>query len=50
MLSKMGRLSSEIIEELAPVVGEELGWSTSHVEFEIDRTVEILKENHGISI
>jgi hypothetical protein len=50
MLSKMGRLSSEIIEELAHVVGEKLGWSTSHIEYEIDRAIEILRENHGISI
>lgn len=50
MLSKLGRLSSEIIEELAHVIGEELGWSTSHIENEIDRAVEILRENHGISI
>ena len=50
MLSKLGRLSSEIIEEIAHVIGEELGWSTSHIENEIDRAVEILRENHGVSM
>lgn len=50
MLSKQERISSDIIEELAHVIGEELSWSASHIEKEIDRTVELLRENHGISV
>jgi glycerol-3-phosphate dehydrogenase len=50
MLSKIGRLSREIIQELADAIGKELEWSTERTQNEVDRSIEILREHHGISI
>jgi glycerol-3-phosphate dehydrogenase len=48
MLGMLGRLTPEIIEELARAVGNALGWNEEQKVAEVARTLSILAERHGV--
>ena len=48
MLAMMGRIRREMIEELADVIGNALGWSEEQKATEAARTQSILTDRHGV--
>jgi hypothetical protein len=48
MLAMLGRVTSETIEELARLLGNELGWNEERKTAEVARTLSILAEKHGV--
>lgn len=49
-LAWLGQTTLPIIEELAEVMGNVLGWSDAQQNTEIERTVEILRDKHGVTL
>jgi glycerol-3-phosphate dehydrogenase len=47
-LAFVGHLTTELVEEVASVVADELGWSAERTRAEIDRTWQILADRHGV--
>jgi glycerol-3-phosphate dehydrogenase len=47
-LAWLGRLSKDLLIEAAGVIGEELNWSDTKKDQEINRTCEILGKRHGV--
>ncbi len=47
-LAWLGRLSKHLLIEAAGVIGEELNWSETKKQQEINRTCEILEKRHGV--
>ena len=50
MLAMLGRVTSEMIEELARALGNELGWNAEQKAAEVARTLSILGERHGVRL
>jgi glycerol-3-phosphate dehydrogenase len=50
MLAMMGRVRRELIEEVADVIGNVLGWNAEHKATETARTLSILKDRHGVHL
>jgi glycerol-3-phosphate dehydrogenase len=50
MLAMLGNLSLESIYELAGVVSDALGWNDSQRESEVNRTLSILADRHGVKL
>lgn len=50
MLAMLGRVTREIIEELARALGNALGWNAEQKEAEVARTLSILADRHGIRL
>jgi len=50
VMALLGQLSLGLLEELAEVLGQELGWSKERTRQEIARTVELLAEAHGVKL
>jgi glycerol-3-phosphate dehydrogenase len=50
MLGMLGRLTRAMVEELARVLGNELGWNAEQKEAEVARTLSILAERHGVRL
>ncbi|MEA2008451.1 MAG: glycerol-3-phosphate dehydrogenase/oxidase [Chloroflexota bacterium] len=50
LLAMLGQLSRPFLGELATVVGEELGWSDEQKDAELQRTLGILEERHGVRL
>jgi glycerol-3-phosphate dehydrogenase len=50
MLAMLGRVTSEMIEELARVLGNELSWNAEQKTAEVARTLSILLERHGVRL
>ncbi|HSL31287.1 MAG TPA: glycerol-3-phosphate dehydrogenase/oxidase [Anaerolineales bacterium] len=50
MLAMLGRVSGEMIEELAKALGNALGWDEERKAAEIARTLLILSERHGVQL
>jgi len=50
LIAWLGQASSELLEELAEIIGEELGWSPEKHSQEIARTEAILTQNHGVAL
>jgi glycerol-3-phosphate dehydrogenase len=48
MLAMLGRLSKDIIVELADVLGDCLGWSSEQKYDEAERTLRLLSDRHGV--
>jgi glycerol-3-phosphate dehydrogenase len=44
----LGELTPPLLEELAGVVGETLGWPAAHRQAEIDRTARLMVQRHGV--
>jgi glycerol-3-phosphate dehydrogenase len=49
-LAKLGRAAPEVIEELARVLGNALGWSEEQRQAEVRRTLSILADRHGVRL
>lgn len=50
LLGMLGRLSSELVEETAQIVGETLGWSGERTVDEVRRTRALLAEEHQLQV
>lgn len=50
MLAMLGRVNSEMIEELARAVGNALGWDEAQKAAEVARAFLILRERHGVRL
>ena len=47
-LAWLGNVTRPVVEEIAAIMGARLGWSPQQVEAEVERTLGILKEYHGV--
>jgi glycerol-3-phosphate dehydrogenase len=50
MLAILGRLTREMVDELAGVFGNALGWDAEQKEAEVARTLSILADRHGVRL
>jgi glycerol-3-phosphate dehydrogenase len=50
LLAMLGRVTREMIEELARALGNVLGWNAEQKEAEVARTLSILAERHGVRL
>jgi glycerol-3-phosphate dehydrogenase len=50
LLAYLGQLSNQRLEELATYVGRSLGWEPEREKSEIDRTLRILADRHGVNL
>ena len=50
MLAMLGRLTKDIVLELAEVLGESLGWSSEQKNAEVTRTLNLLSDRHGVRL
>jgi glycerol-3-phosphate dehydrogenase len=50
MLAKMGRVTREMIEELAKILGNALNWDEEQKAAEVQRTLSILAGRHGVQL
>jgi glycerol-3-phosphate dehydrogenase len=48
MLAKLGQLSPALIEEIGRAAGDALGWSAAERHAEIERTLAVLADRHGV--
>jgi glycerol-3-phosphate dehydrogenase len=46
-LAMLGRVTPEVVEELARVLGNALGWTEEQRQAEVRRTLSILADKHG---
>jgi len=50
LLAYLGRLSRPLVEQLAGWLGEALGWTEAQTKAEIQRSEQILANEHGVSL
>ena len=50
MLAMLGRVKREMIEELANLFANFLGWNAEQRNAEVTRTLSILAEKHGVHL
>ena len=50
MLAMLGRLTKEIVLELADVLGDSLGWSVDQKNAEVARALHLLSDRHGVGL
>ena len=50
LMAMLGELTPELLDELAQIVGESLGWSDEETGAEVQRTVAILRDKHTVSL
>ncbi|MBI5963399.1 MAG: glycerol-3-phosphate dehydrogenase/oxidase [Chloroflexi bacterium] len=50
MLAMLGRLTKDILLELADVLGESLGWDGEQKNAEVSRTLHLLSDRHGVRL
>ena len=50
MLAMLGRLTHESVEELAVVLANALGWTKEQTQAEVERTLSILADRHGVQL
>jgi glycerol-3-phosphate dehydrogenase len=48
MLAMLGQVTRPMIEELAEVIGNSLGWDAEQRQIEVKRTLSILADRHGV--
>jgi glycerol-3-phosphate dehydrogenase len=46
LLAMLGRLTRPLLEELAGLMGETLGWSKTQIAEEVDRSLQLLHERY----
>ena len=49
LLAYLGELSLPLIEEMAEVVGSELGWDALQIKNEVERSLDILADKHSVT-
>jgi len=47
LMAYLGQLNLPLIDELADILSETLGWNAAQKQTEVERTLRILQENHG---
>ena len=50
IMALLGQLSLDLLEELAVVLAPVLEWSQERTQQEIERTVKLLREAHGVEL
>jgi glycerol-3-phosphate dehydrogenase len=50
MLAMLGRLTKDILLELADVLGESLGWDGEQKNAEVSRALDLLRDRHGVRL
>jgi glycerol-3-phosphate dehydrogenase len=50
LLAYLGHLNRPLIAELATIVAEVVGWSDNRKQEEIKRTLDILRDRHGVEL
>ena len=50
MLAMFGRLTKEIVQELADVMGDTLSWNVDQKNAEVVRAFQLLSEKHGVQL
>ena len=50
MLAMLGRLTKEIVLELADVLGDSMGWDVDQKNAEVARTLQLLSDRHGVRL
>jgi len=50
LMAYLGQLNRPLIDELADSLAEVLGWSNAQKKTEIERTLEILQDRHGVKL
>jgi glycerol-3-phosphate dehydrogenase len=50
MLAMLGRLTKEIVQELADVMGDTLSWNVDQKNAEVARALQLLREKHGVQL
>ena len=50
LLAMLGHLTRGNLKEIAGLLGEALGWSEREVQEEIQRTLNILADRHGVNL
>jgi glycerol-3-phosphate dehydrogenase len=50
LVAYLGHLNRPLIDELAGIVADVLGWSEEQKQVEVARTLEILRDQHGVSL
>jgi glycerol-3-phosphate dehydrogenase len=47
-LARLGQVSQPLVEELGEILAEHLGWTVDQKKAELNRTIDLLKERHGL--
>jgi glycerol-3-phosphate dehydrogenase len=50
LLAYLGQLTHPLVDELADILGESLGWDEPKKKAEVERTLEILADRHGVRL
>ncbi|MGD8403282.1 MAG: glycerol-3-phosphate dehydrogenase/oxidase [Anaerolineales bacterium] len=50
LMAYLGHLSHPLVDELADILAEVLGWKNTQKQTEIERTLSILKDRHGVDL
>jgi len=50
LMAYLGHLSLPLIDELADILAQPLGWSNAQEKEEIERTLDILQDRHGVTL
>jgi glycerol-3-phosphate dehydrogenase len=50
LLAYLGQLNRPLVDELAGIVGDALSWDEAQKQAEIARTLDILRDRHGVSL
>jgi len=49
-MAYLGQLNRPLIDELAGIAADILGWDEGQKQAEVARTLEILRDQHGVSL
>ena len=50
LMAYLGHLNRPLIDEMADILAEVLDWTTEKKQAQIERTLEILLDKHGVSL
>ena len=50
LMAYLGQLNRPLIDELAGILADVLGWSDKQKQDEVERTLEILRDRHGVNL
>jgi glycerol-3-phosphate dehydrogenase len=50
LMAYLGQLNRPLVDELAGIVAEVLGWNEEQKRAEVARTLDILRDKHGVSL
>ncbi|MCB9451610.1 MAG: glycerol-3-phosphate dehydrogenase/oxidase [Anaerolineaceae bacterium] len=50
LMAMLGEVNGDLLAELAPIVGEALGWSPETIQAERERAADLLTTRHGVSL